>query len=298
MQDEQAGEYFAARLNEAIKARGLSLERIRHRLADLDVKVSVATLSYWQNGRSQPTRSHSGRTLAALEEVLELPSGALTSLAPVSQTRRRSGNGPDPLRLPSTVEEALEETGMTPKNLRKVSTHVTVMVAPDRTQSSEVVRSVVQCLKAGTASFPVLAEHDENQLGSEHELQEVHALSNCSVGRRFVLQNEDLSLTEMLLPRPLRQGELVMLEYMTTLAPGPEPIDRFGVAVSRLGELVLEVQFPRDDLPRRVVGYTRGVDEDLGFETPGAVELPISMGLVQLVELEAPAGIHMLRWEW
>ncbi|MGO4957416.1 helix-turn-helix domain-containing protein [Luteococcus sp. Sow4_B9] len=298
MRDDETRDDFASKLNEAIKLRGLSLERIRHRLSELDVKVSVATLSYWQNGRSQPTRSHSHRTLTALEEVLEVEPGTLTSVAPVSQTRRRSGNGPVPLSLPSTVQEALVETGMTPDNLRKVSTHVTVMVATDRTQSSEVVRSVIQCLTPGTTSFPVLAERQQGSPQEPGEAQEVHALSNCSVGRRFVLENEQLTLTEMVLPRPLRQGELVMLEYMTAMPPVPEPFDSFGVAVSRLGELVVEIQFPRGDIPRRVVGYTRSVDEDLGFDSPDAVELPVSDGLVQAIKLDAPAGVYVVKWEW
>ena len=47
---------FADALTTAIQQRGLSLERIRARLAKAEVPVSTATLSYWQSGRSLPTR--------------------------------------------------------------------------------------------------------------------------------------------------------------------------------------------------------------------------------------------------
>ena len=48
---------FASVLGRAIRERGLTLESIRRRLEQQGVTVSVATLSYWQNGRSHPTRS-------------------------------------------------------------------------------------------------------------------------------------------------------------------------------------------------------------------------------------------------
>ena len=47
---------FADVLRAAIQARGLGLERIRERLLAHGVSVSMATLSYWQSGRSQPER--------------------------------------------------------------------------------------------------------------------------------------------------------------------------------------------------------------------------------------------------
>lgn len=290
-----SGADFASVLNDAIKARGLTLDRIRHRLEELDVKVSVATLSYWQNGRSQPVRAHSGRTLAALEEVLELEPGALVSAAPMSAKRRRSGNGPDPLSVPRTVDEALAQVGLSRDKLRTVSTHVTAMFAPDRTQSSEVIRKVAQCVVGGTKDFPLVIQDDGIDPGGG---EEVHGLSNCHVGQHIVIPEEGLTVTQMLLPRPLRQGEYIMFEYMTTMAPTAEPTQMMALAVPHTGEVVIEVQFARGQVPQRVVGYNASPEDELTLAHPAAVELPVSEGLVQLIKLDVAPSLCVVQWEW
>ncbi|MFI0485932.1 helix-turn-helix domain-containing protein [Actinomadura sp. 9N215] len=68
---------FAGALRQAIQASGLTLERIRHRLGRRGLTVSVATLSYWQRGRSRP---RSRTVVVALEEILQVPPGTLTEL--------------------------------------------------------------------------------------------------------------------------------------------------------------------------------------------------------------------------
>ncbi|XRQ03593.1 helix-turn-helix domain-containing protein [Actinomadura welshii] len=68
---------FAGALRQAIQASGLTLERIRHRLGRRGLTVSVATLSYWQRGRSRP---RSRDVVIALEEILQVPPGTLTEL--------------------------------------------------------------------------------------------------------------------------------------------------------------------------------------------------------------------------
>ncbi|MEL4503846.1 hypothetical protein AAEX63_02950 [Luteococcus sp. H138] len=298
-----SGADFASVLSEAIKARGLSLERIRHRLEQAEVKVSVATLSYWQNGRSLPARAQSQRTLTALEGVLELAPGTLTSMAPVAYTRRRSARASELLVLPHSVEDALEHADLSATALRTISTHVTLTLTADRAFSSEVVRKVVQCVADGTRSFPVVV--DDSGLASGAAGQEVQGLSNCTVGRRFHVRGDSLVLTEMLLPRPLRMGELVMLEYMTALKPGSAGQNSsrtLGLASQRMSELVLEVQFPERDLPSRVVGFSTDsptvLSEDESLAIPGAVDLPLAGGLAQLVRVDVTPGVHLVRWEW
>lgn len=68
---------FAGALRQAIQASGLTLERIRHRLGRRGLAVSVATLSYWQRGRSRPRTRN---VVVALEEILQVPPGSLTEL--------------------------------------------------------------------------------------------------------------------------------------------------------------------------------------------------------------------------
>ncbi|QXJ24930.1 hypothetical protein AGRA3207_006349 [Actinomadura graeca] len=92
---------FAGALRQAIQASGLTLERIRHRLGQRGLTVSVATLSYWQRGRSRP---RSRAVVTTLEEILQVPAGTLTELLddptptapPVRGGPGRAGNGSGP----------------------------------------------------------------------------------------------------------------------------------------------------------------------------------------------------------
>ncbi|WP_420881638.1 helix-turn-helix domain-containing protein [Streptomyces rhizosphaericola] len=84
-----APDAFPAALREALGRRGLSLERVSERLRARGIAVSQATLSSWQRGRSQPERARSLRAVEVLEEILELPGGALRSLLGPRRPRGR-----------------------------------------------------------------------------------------------------------------------------------------------------------------------------------------------------------------
>ena len=70
---------FAGALRRAIVDSGLGLERLQARLLARGVRLSTATLSYWQSGRSEPGRRSSLAALAHLEEVLKVPPGSLAA---------------------------------------------------------------------------------------------------------------------------------------------------------------------------------------------------------------------------
>ncbi|MFC4002847.1 transcriptional regulator [Prauserella oleivorans] len=79
---------FSVALRAAIRARGLGLERIQYRLKRRGVPVSLATLSHWQSGRCRPERPGSLAALRYLEEVLEVPDGALLRLLALEDRRQ------------------------------------------------------------------------------------------------------------------------------------------------------------------------------------------------------------------
>jgi hypothetical protein len=68
---------FPEALRVAISRSGRSLESLRRRLDERGTPVSIATLSYWQSGRSRPQRAASLRAILHLEELLGLPAGHL-----------------------------------------------------------------------------------------------------------------------------------------------------------------------------------------------------------------------------
>ncbi|MFC7616236.1 hypothetical protein ACFQV2_24925 [Actinokineospora soli] len=81
---------FEVALDAAIEASGLTLERLRSRLADCGVTVSRTAISYWRTGRSRPERDESLAALAGLEQVLGLPSASLVALLGGRRPRGRT----------------------------------------------------------------------------------------------------------------------------------------------------------------------------------------------------------------
>ena len=73
-------------LTHAIQRRNLTLERLSVRLRAQGTPVSIATLSYWQSGRSVPTRARSLQAVEHLERILSLPPGYLMSALPGDAT--------------------------------------------------------------------------------------------------------------------------------------------------------------------------------------------------------------------
>lgn len=80
---------FDVALRAAIRARGLGLDRIRYRLRGRGTTVSLATLSHWQSGRCRPERPESLEALRSLEDILNLPDGALSRLLGPPRSRTR-----------------------------------------------------------------------------------------------------------------------------------------------------------------------------------------------------------------
>jgi hypothetical protein len=78
----------------AIQASGLTLESLRQRLGERGIRVSVATLSYWQAGRSRPERADSIEAVGVLEEILGLRAGGLTELLQPRPSRGQPSSRP------------------------------------------------------------------------------------------------------------------------------------------------------------------------------------------------------------
>lgn len=97
---------FASRLDEALIAAPYSLDRIVDILAKQGLKVSQATLSHWRSGRSTPKRYNSLRIVAALEDILTLPSQALSSLLPSDIKKNTDASPPESGTEPSPVDSS------------------------------------------------------------------------------------------------------------------------------------------------------------------------------------------------
>lgn len=282
------GDDFAATLRAAIAARGLSLDQIRAELRRLDTAVSVATLSYWQSGRSRPVRAASLAALGPLEQVLGVRRGHLARR--VAFRRYEESVGPDdtPLEVAAdedhpVVDAVAEELGLgRDDGLDRVGVHDRLRLDGDGAEVAHEVRLVLRARRSGASSLLLWDE--------EGSRQEVRAGLNCRVGRVEAVPRLRCRVVEILLERPLRQGESIVLQY-EFVAGDRRPRTHFVRAVTgRVREFIAEVSFEANP-PGWAERFSVVDGDEMTTRVP--VTPPLLGGFV-----DAEAGFHGLRWGW
>ncbi len=286
---------FATVLREAIEARGLGLERIVARLAEAGTPVSAATLSYWQSGRSHPGRRTSLECLSTLEQILELAPGHLEGQVPRPAVRGRHPQPPTWSELWDEVPEvvsAFERINATDRDhLTRISYHDRVYVGPDRTERTTVTSQIMRCERDGVDRFVVMHGNDDPTC----PVSQIRGLSRCRVGRTSSEPGSGVVTSELLLPRPMRRGEFITIEYECRQSPPYPPADRYERrrrAATR--QYQLEVIFDPAALPIYCEGYRQPVD---GAERSEPLEVDPDHGLL-LIEIDGRPGVIGARWQW
>lgn len=282
---------FPTTLRAAIADSGLSLEAVRARLLDLGVRVSVASLSYWQSGRSRPERAASLAALGPLEEVLGVPRGHL-----VSRVRFvRGGMLPS---VPSTsaeemraawpdVDQAMIALGFAgAEGVRRRSLHDRLVIGPHGEQVSHRIRTIITAVAERVDRFAVWSERDGVDVSPT-----VRGLRHCRVGHTFPVPGRGAVGAEMLLDRPLHEGQSVVVEHEFVTSAREERTSYARLIAEEVREVVVEVTFDPARPPVSAEYYSI-VD---GRESVAAAA-PASP-LVAVV-LCAPPGHHGVRWSW
>ncbi|MEU8306753.1 hypothetical protein AB0C84_24665 [Actinomadura sp. NPDC048955] len=310
---------FAGALRQAIQASGLTLERIRHRLGRRGLAVSVATLSYWQRGRSRP---RSRTVVVALEEILQVPSGTLIELledpapnaVPVRGAVVRGAAGPpngaergrgvrdlwpDPERYACLVGQ-LDRSG--DHRLERLSVHDVYRLDEARRSWTLSVRTVLRaagddidrvvCVhQTGDGDLAGVADGGAGGAGGVAGLLDVRY---CRPGR--IRAEGGLVAFELVFDRVLATGDTAVIEYELGPIglPAPDGYDRrFSHPVH---DYVALVQFDGDRLPARCYGFTAESSAsprrrlgELWIGTSGSANLAV--GTVR-------RGIVGIEWEW
>jgi len=250
---------FPDALRAAIAERGVSLEWLHGRLADLGTPLSVATLSYWRSGRRQPEHQTSLDALGTLEELLYLPTGHLRS-------RLRPSRRPGPTRGTrsrgelmggsAAVRHALEQLGYDPddhESMVETSTQVTLDVDEEGRGRSSVTRSVWKALRDGAQGQPFVYR----MATSARTVPEFQAVSGCSIGKSHSDLDAGTFATEVLLERPLLTGETAISEHRV-LVPTDASQDTFFELdlTRRLSEAMLWIRFDPARVPSQCEAYT------------------------------------------
>ncbi|MCX2947147.1 XRE family transcriptional regulator [Lentzea sp. NEAU-D7] len=278
---------FAQALRTAITNRGLGLERLREHLSQNGVSVSMATLSYWQTGRSRPERQKSLQAVVHLEHILQLPPGHLSELLGPPRPRGRwLRNAPAPMSAfwsPQTpVERALNglDTQWDDQLLR-VSQQDFVTIGADRTERVFRSRQVLSASMTGPDRWVVIMHVDDH----DRPLPRVSALKNCTVGQVVREPAEGLLVAELLFERPLRKGESVVIEHeLVNQDPCPPATNYERKFRLPTREYVLEVTFEGTP-PSSVTQLADG-----SAVTPGRTLLDVA--------LDVRPGVRGFSWTW
>lgn len=282
---------FAPLLRSAIHDSGLSLERVQAKLAERGVDISVATLSYWQSGRSEPGRRASVAALPQVEELLGLSAGQLQ--AHLARTVRSRGNVAGTLLrdiLDSTdpmSDRLLRADSRLREMLEIISDHCTIHVDKSCRMHSRWVRRVLVSEVDGADRFLVLrVKHDPHGPDPTFE-----PLLHCSAGEIYVDHRSALIAQEVLLDRVLDRGESIIVEY--ALSGPPTDMEYASARRASLRELVLEIQFDPAALPsscQLVQSNLDGADQ---------VRAPISLDsthCLRVIRHNLPAGRYAVQW--
>ncbi|MDO5534654.1 MAG: hypothetical protein Q4F65_08390 [Propionibacteriaceae bacterium] len=286
---------FADVLTAAIQARGLSLERLRARLEAGGVPVSIATLSYWQSGRSLPTRARSYHTLVELEKILNLEPGHLTRHTHTAdgRTRRELFEWQRVVPLGELSTQIIADLGIDMQGqLTRVTVQDLLEVDADRAETSIEVRVVWRAERQGLHRWAVVNEAD-----TADSEQAIEPLFGCSLGEVVEVPERNLLVAEMVAPRPLQRGELFTCAYRLSFGTGQDESFRLLRAISDpVKALSLAVRFAPSSLPTRVhAGIQAEMEDDQPTTT---IPVPLARNEAQFVWTDAKPGVYSLHWDW
>ncbi|MEP7160533.1 MAG: hypothetical protein ABI746_05485 [Dermatophilaceae bacterium] len=282
---------FADALREAIDGRGLSLDRVRAHLMSYGHDVSVATLSYWQTGRSLPVRKASVQALGALEVILRVPRGSLAAKLPTQGTRRHAPppvSHREPVLRHGAVHDCADVLGLRwSDGFHRITQHDHLTVDANRNVARQVVTDLIVSDRDGFDRYLVGYSSDEDGVSLE-----IDPIEGCYVGRTVHLP--ELIVAELILTQTLRVGEPWRTHHALRSEGAARSSDSWQrVYVTPLREACVQVSFLPDDLPARVELYV-GPDVDDAVYQSTRLDNPDLL----VHRSDHGPGIIALRWDW
>ncbi|MEU1229383.1 hypothetical protein [Streptomyces sp. NPDC005828] len=291
---------FEAALDCAVRASGLSLERIRHRLAERGVEVSVTTLSYWRRGRSRPERPRSRQAVRLLEELLGVPTDGLVSLLGPRRPRGRWVNRDSEVletahlwREFVSLPELLAELGSTDDGLLRVAAHDSYALDAQGTGTRLTTRLTLKATRDGVDRCVVVLRGED----PDRALPEFADVRNARLGRLRSDRSVPLVVAELFLDRTLSEGGTTLIEYTLRFPENGRRAEECGRGFPAPALLyTLEVTFHPDAVPVRCRScFSTAVT---GEPVTGEPVWISAAGRVHAVFENPGPGFRSLRWEW
>ncbi|MFB7464276.1 hypothetical protein ACFCZ1_12380 [Streptomyces sp. NPDC056224] len=291
---------FEAALDAALRASGLSLERVQHRLAERGVEISVTTLSYWRRGRSRPERPQSRQAVRLLEELLGVPSDGLVSLLGPRRPRGRWVNrGAEVLETERlwrefvSLPELLAELDSTDDGLLRVAAHDGYELDARGAGARLTTRLTLKATRERVDRCVVVLRGED----PDRALPEFVDVHNARLGRLRSDRSVPLMVAELFLDRTLSEGETTLVEYTVRFPEGGRRAQECGRGFHAAALLyTLEVTFHPDAVPVRC---RRWFSAAATWEPVSTEPVWISAaGRAHAVFENPGSGFRALRWEW
>ncbi|RPK54879.1 hypothetical protein EES43_27825 [Streptomyces sp. ADI96-02] len=289
---------FAEVLHGALRSSGLSLERVRHRLAAQGIRISLTTLSYWQRGRSEPERADSLRAVEALESILSLPPRTLRSSIRTYRPRGRMAAPAHDLAASrrvfgenSLAEQALgADFAVLNENVSTLSIHETVTIDERFRLTSLSIQQVMRATREGADHFTTVHTFDGGA-------RAVRAEVRCGVaGDVRFLPDLGTVVIDVRFGRRLEKNETVVVAYTVHVEPGSGVDDHYERRTrTRLRDYLLHVYFHPAALPEVCHRYYRETyDAEPAYRHRMA---PDASHSVHSAPSRCPAGVHGISWQ-
>lgn len=303
---------FSLRIAAAIARRGLGLQRLSGRLRQEGISCSPSTLSLWSNARTMPRRAEARRAVQALEPILQVPPGYLVE-AMDRAPRPDPADGGGSARAADEVDRlflrAREELGFTtdPSRTTRLLIHETVRLDEQGRFIGLAVRQVLRAERRGAERVlaGAFADPRAGGRGDGGSLRQVRVGVGGRLGRVREFPDAGVTVVEIVLERPLAEGELTVLEYVVRPGAGPEPRVpgwNFHVVSSLVPveQLVAEVEFSASARPPQIHGTVH--HDRLGHEAgpPDASwdEIALQGDTALVAARDLRAGGVEIAWRW
>ncbi|MYX72612.1 hypothetical protein [Streptomyces sp. SID3915] len=290
------GVTFATVFRDALRQRGLPLERVRDHLRAQQITVSLATLSHWQRGRSQPEKAQSLRAVDALEPLLNLPAGSLRSL--LGPHRPRGGTPPhDPAAVrhvygeDSDVEQALGDAfPHFNAGLRQLVVHESVSLDEHRSIDETSVTTVVRAVRDDVRHLSVVHFLDAPKAGTV----DLTVRDGPAPRIRF-LPELGCVAADIPLGRQLARTETAVVGYTLRSSAGVSHQHERRITAP-LRTYLLHVRFHPLAVPSNCWGYHR---TQIGAEPRHRHRVALDAShTTHLLPAQCTPGVYGIEWSW
>ncbi|GGK44200.1 hypothetical protein GCM10010124_41280 [Pilimelia terevasa] len=290
---------FHHALRAAIRARGLSLQRLQHRLNEAGLHIGLGTLSYWQSGKRRPERADSLRAVAALEGVLELPERSLLVLLGPPRPRGRAAGLPrgaksysELLRGAQPLIDVIDNLGPYDGRLHTICSLGSVHVGPDRSAQYAEYTQIVQAHQPTDRSVAVYQGED----GAAAADITVTALENCRIGRVRTDPDGPRLVAEVLFDRRLMVGETQLQRFRIADSSGIPTNQQYQWIRFPAKQVAIQVIFHPDALPAVCWRFQRRHEGG-----PDLTREEITLGphrSIHVVATDMQPGLVGVGWDW